>query len=217
LKEKYHFRLLVDDAHGFGTMGKTGAGVPEEMGVGDQVDLYFSTFAKSMASIGAFVAGDKQVIEYLRYNIRSQLFAKSLPLPIVIGNLKRLEILRNHPELKDKLWTIVTALQDGFRNKGFNIGNTKACVTPVYMSGGKGGIKEAGNLIHDVRENHSIFCSVVTFPMIPKGIILLRIIPTAAHSLEDVKRTISAFESVSEKLKSGEYQRTGLAEILDNL
>jgi glycine C-acetyltransferase len=217
LKEKYSFRLLVDDAHGFGTMGKTGSGVPEEMGVQEQVDLYFSTFAKSMASIGAFVAGEKKVIEYLRYNIRSQLFAKSLPLPIVIGNLKRLELLRNHPELKDQLWTIVRALQGGLKEKGFNIGSTQAPVTPVYMSGGKGGIKEAGNLIHDVRENYNIFCSVVTFPMVPKGVILLRIIPTAAHSLEDVRRTISAFEAVSDKLKSGEYQRTGLAEILDNL
>ena len=216
-KERFKFRLLVDDAHGFGTMGKTGAGVAEEMGVTDQVDLIFSTFAKSMASIGAFVAGDKKVIEYLRYNIRSQLFAKSLPMPIVIGNLKRLEILRSHPELKDKLWTIVNALQNGLKAKGFNIGTTKACVTPVYMSGGKGGIKEAGNLIHDVRENYNIFCSVVTFPMVPKGVILLRIIPTAAHTIEDVEKTISAFEAVSDKLKSGEYQRTGLAEILDNL
>ena len=216
-KERFNFRILVDDAHGFGTMGKTGAGVAEEMGVTDQVDLIFSTFAKSMASIGAFVAGDKKVIEYLRYNIRSQLFAKSLPMPIVIGNLKRLEILRSHPELKDKLWSVVKALQEGLRAKGFNIGNTQAPVTPVYMSGGKGGIKEAGNLIHDVRENYNIFCSVVTFPMVPKGVILLRIIPTAAHSIDDVNKTITAFEAVSDKLKSGEYQRTGLAEILDNL
>lgn len=207
LKEKYNFRLLVDDAHGFGTMGPTGAGVPEQMDVVDKVDLHFSTFAKSMASIGAFVAGEKKVIEYLRYNLRSQIFAKSLPLPIVIGNLKRLELLRSKPELKAKLWKIVNSLQGQFREKGFNLGNTKSCVTPVFLSGG---IAEAGNLVLDIREQYNIFCSVVIYPIVPKGVIMLRIIPTAAHTFEDVNETIAAFEAVSGKLVSGEYAAAGI-------
>jgi glycine C-acetyltransferase len=216
-KERYNFRLLVDDAHGFGTMGKTGAGVPEEMGVQDKVDLYFSTFAKSMASIGAFVAGDKKIIEFLRYNLRSQIYAKSLPLPIVVGNLKRLQLLREQPQLKEKLWVIVRALQGGLQEKGFDLGSTKACVTPVYMNGGRGGIKEAVSLIYDVRENYNIFCSVVIFPVVPKGVILLRIIPTAAHTMEDVNWTISAFEAISNKFKNGEYLKSEIAEVLENL
>ena len=211
LKKKYHFRLLVDDAHGFGTMGKTGAGCGELFGVQDEIDLYFSTFAKSMASIGAFVAGNKNIIEYLKYTNRSQLFAKSLPMPLVIGNLKRLELLRTQPEHKEKLWKIVNGLQNGLRERGYNIGTTQSPVTPVFLSGG---IVEAGNLIMDIRENYNIFCSVVIFPMVPKGTILLRLIPTAAHTQEDVDETIAAFDAISGKLKRGEYQREGLEDVI---
>ncbi len=210
-KKKYKFRLLVDDAHGFGTMGKTGAGTGEEQGVQDEIDIYFSTFAKSMASIGAFVAADKDVITYLKFNLRSQLFAKSLPMPIVIGNQKRLDMLKAKPELKDKLWFIVNRLQNGLRERGYNIGETKSPVTPVFLSGG---IVEAGNLIWDLRENYNIFCSVVIFPMVPKGTILLRVIPTAAHTEKDVDDTIAAFDAISGKLKRGEYQKEGLESII---
>ncbi|MBS0001175.1 MAG: pyridoxal phosphate-dependent aminotransferase family protein [Cyclobacteriaceae bacterium] len=213
LKEKFKFRLLVDDAHGFGTMGPTGAGVAEMMGVEDGVDLIFSTFAKSMASIGAFVAGPYNVIEFLRYNIRSQIFAKSLPTPIVIGNLKRLELLRTRPELRENLWTIVNNLQNGLRERGFNIGTTKSPVTPVFLSGG---IVEAGNLIVDIREKYKIFCSVVIFPIVPRGVILLRLIPTAAHTMEDVNETIAAFEAISVKLKNGKYQHEGIESVINN-
>lgn len=203
LKDKYEFRLLVDDAHGFGTLGKTGAGAGEEQGVQDKIDIYFSTFAKSMASIGAFFAGDKQVIEYLKYNMRSQIFAKSLPMPIVIGNLKRLELLRNHPELKDQLWDNVNRLQNGLKERGFDIGNTNTCVTPVYMHGE---VEEAMGLVYDLRENFKIFCSIVVYPVVPKGIILLRLIPTAAHSIEDIDYTLDSFTQVSSKLASGAYR-----------
>lgn len=203
-KDQYNFRLLVDDAHGFGTMGATGAGAGEEQGVQDQIDLYFSTFAKSMASIGAFVAGDKGIIEVLRYNLRSQIFAKSLPMPFVIGNLKRLELLREKPELKDKLWRNVNMLQSGLREKGFNLGNTSSCVTPVFLSGST---FEAGNLVLDMRENHNIFCSIVIYPVVPKDVILLRLIPTAAHTEEDIRQTIEAFGAVSGRLKAGEYEK----------
>ena len=202
-KKKHDFRLLVDDAHGFGTLGKTGAGAGEEQGVQDQIDLYFSTFAKSMASIGAFVGGDKDVITYLRYNTRSQIFAKSLPMPIVIGALKRLELLREKPELKEKLWENVNMLQSGLREQGFNLGDTNSCVTPVYMNGT---VEEALNLVYDLRENHDIFCSIVVYPVIPKGMMLLRLIPTASHTKEDIKQTINAFSQVYDKLKKGKYQ-----------
>jgi glycine C-acetyltransferase len=212
LKQKYGFRLLVDDAHGFGTMGKTGAGLPEAMGVVDGVDLYFSTFAKSMASIGGFVAGTKEIIEFLRFGIRSQIFAKSLPMPLVIGNLKRLELLRTKPELKENLWKIVNALQSGLKNRGFNIGTTESPVTPVFLSGG---IVEAANLILDIRETYKIFCSVVIYPVVPKDVIMLRLIPTAAHTLEDVKETIAAFEAISDKLKSGQYQHDGVEAVIN--
>ncbi|MCB0558079.1 MAG: pyridoxal phosphate-dependent aminotransferase family protein [Lewinellaceae bacterium] len=204
LKGKYNFRLLVDDAHGFGTIGATGAGAGEEQGVQDKIDLYFSTFAKSMASIGAFVAGDKGIIDVLRYNLRSQIFAKSLPMPFVIGNLKRLELLRENPELKDKLWRNVNMLQNGLREKGFNLGNTTSCVTPVFLSGTP---YEAGNLVLDMRENYNIFCSIVIYPVVPKDVILLRLIPTAAHTEEDIRLTIEAFGAVSGKLKAGEYEK----------
>ena len=201
-KKEFNFRLLVDDAHGFGTMGKTGSGVPEHFGVTDGVDVHFSTFAKSMAGIGAFVAADKDIVDHMRYNMRSQTYAKSLPMPMVIGALKRLELIQTHPEYKDKLWTIVNALQDGFRKNGFELGSTASPVTPVYM---KGGVEEATNIVVDLRENYNLFCSVVVYPVIPKGEIILRIIPTAVHTLEDVEYTLECFNKCRGKLESGEY------------
>jgi glycine C-acetyltransferase len=203
LKEKYEFRLLVDDAHGFGTLGKTGAGAGEEQGMQEKIDLYFSTFAKSMASIGAFVAGEKNVIDFIRYNIRSQIFAKSLPMPLVVGNLKRLEMLRNHPELKDKLWSNALKLQEGLKSKGFDIGKTDSVVTPVYM---KGGVEEATAMVMDLRENYDIFCSIVVYPVIPKGHIIFRLIPTATHTDEDIQITLNAFDETKKKLDAGAYQ-----------
>jgi glycine C-acetyltransferase len=203
LKQKYPFRLLVDDAHGFGTMGATGAGTGEHQGCQDGIDLYFSTFAKSMASIGAFVSGDKPVIDYLRYNIRSQIFAKSLPLPIVIGNLKRLELLRNHPELRDKLWANVRKLQEGLKKNGFDIGHTNSPVTPVYM---KGTIPEATAMLVDLRETYHVFCSIVVYPVIPKGQIIYRLTPTAVHTDEDIEQTLYAFGEVKKKLDARAYQ-----------
>ncbi len=202
LKEKYNFRLFVDDAHGFGTMGKTGAGIGEEQDVTNAIDIYFGTFAKSMAGIGAFIGGNKMVVKHLRYNMRSQIFAKSLPMPMVIGALKRLELLRSQPEHKEKLWTIVNALQNGLRERGFNIGVTTSPVTPVILNGT---IPEATALTHDLRENYDIFCSIVVYPVVPKGVILLRLIPTAAHSLADVEETLKAFSEVKEKLAQGVY------------
>lgn len=202
LKKEFNFRLLVDDAHGFGTMGKTGAGTPEHFGVQDDVDILFCTFAKSMAGIGAFVACEKDICFYLRYNMRSQTYAKSLPMPMVMGSMKRLELLKTKPELREKLWTIVNALQNGLKQAGFDLGKTNSPVTPVYM---KGGIGEATNVVLDLRENYNIFCSVVVYPVIPKGEIILRIIPTATHSLEDVEYTIKSFKEVRAKLENGEY------------
>ncbi len=202
LKKEFQFRLLIDDAHGFGTMGPTGAGAAEEQGVMEEVDIYFSTFAKAMASIGGFVASKESVIEYLRYNVRSQIFAKTLPMPIVAGNIKRLELLRTRPELRDNLWKVVRALQTGLKEKGFNIGNTESPVTPVYLSGTE---MEAAQMIIDLRENYGIFCSIVIYPVVPKGVMMLRLIPTADHTLEDVERTIAAFEIIAQKLKAGAY------------
>jgi len=204
LKDKYNFRLLVDDAHGFGTMGKTGAGTGEHYGIQDQVDIYFATFAKSMAAIGAFVASGKEVIDYLIYTMRSQIYAKSLPMPLVIGALKRLELLQTKPELREKLWTIVNALQSGLKAKGFNLGKTESPVTPVILSGG---IEVATQLIVDLRENYRLFCSIVIYPVVPKDVILIRIIPTAVHSLEDVEYTIRAFSEVKEKLDKQLYPK----------
>ncbi len=212
LKKKYDFRLLVDDAHGFGTMGKTGAGTSEHLDVMDEVDIYFGTFAKAMAGIGAFVASKKEVVEYLRYNMRSQIFAKSLPMPMVIGALKRLEILKTRPELKAKLWEIVNALQKGLRENGFNIGNTESPVTPVILSGG---IPEATQITYDLRENFNIFCSIVTYPVIPKGVILLRLIPTAIHTLEDVEYTINAFSKIKKNLEKGKYSPEKIISVKD--
>jgi len=210
LKEKYNFRLFIDDAHGFGTQGKTGAGTGEHFNMQDGIDVYFSTFAKSMASIGAFVAGPKQVIEYLRYNMRSQIFAKSLPMPLVIGALKRLELLRTQPQLKDKLWEVTHALQNGLRSRGFNIGTTQSCVTPVIL---KGQLSDATALTLDLRENYSIFCSIVVYPVVPKDVIMLRLIPTAVHTLEDVEETILAFEKMAQKLDQGLYAKTPIVSV----
>ena len=208
LKEKFEFRLMVDDAHGFGTLGPNGEGAGVEQGIQDEIDVYFSTFAKSMASIGAFIAGDKAIINYLRYSMRSQIFAKSLPMPFVIGALKRLEMLRNEPEHKENLWKIVRALQGGLKAEGFNIGTTTSCVTPVIL---KGNVAEATQLTHDLRENYNIFCSIVVYPVVPKDVIMLRLIPTAAHSLADVEETIKAFQDIKGKLAAGEYKAEKLA------
>jgi glycine C-acetyltransferase len=209
LKKKVPFRLLVDDAHGFGTLGKTGAGAGEEQGCQDEIDLYFSTFAKSMASIGAFMAGPRTIIDYIRYNIRSQIFAKSLPMPYVVGNLKRLELLRSTPALKDNLWKNALALQNGLKAKGFDIGKTDSVVTPVYM---KGGVEEATAMVMDIRENYKIFCSIVVYPVIPKGHIIYRLIPTAVHTQEEIDLTLKAFSETKAKLDAGAYK---VAEIPD--
>ncbi len=212
LKEKYGFRLLIDDAHGFGTMGKTGAGTSEEQDVMDQVDVYFGTFAKSMAGIGAFVASEKRIIKSLTFNMRSQIYAKSLPMPMVIGSLKRMELIRNHPEIKDKLWVIVHALQSGLKEKGFNLGRTQSPVTPVFFEGDP---TAATQVVADLRENYGVFCSMVVYPVVPKGVIMLRLIPTAVHTLEDVEYTISAFSEVRKKLDEGKYGTGGIPLVAD--
>ncbi len=209
LKKKVPFRLLVDDAHGFGTLGETGAGAGEAQGCQDEIDLYFSTFAKSMASIGAFMAGPKNIIDYIRYNIRSQIFAKSLPMPYVVGNLKRLELLRSKPELKANLWKNALALQNGLKERGFDIGKTDSVVTPIYM---KGGVEEATAMVMDIRENYKIFCSIVVYPVIPKGHIIYRLIPTALHTQEEIDLTLKAFSETKAKLDAGAYK---VAEIPD--
>ncbi|RME92617.1 MAG: aminotransferase class I/II-fold pyridoxal phosphate-dependent enzyme [Bacteroidetes bacterium] len=205
-RDRYDFRILVDDAHGYGTLGETGAGTGEAQGVQDQIDVYFSTFAKSMAGIGAFVAGDAKIIDYLRYNLRSQIYAKSLPMPMVIGALKRYELLRSMPELREKLWHNVHRLQNGLTEAGFDIGKTGACVTPVYM---KGTVGEAIALVRDLRENFSIFCSIVVYPVIPKGQMILRLIPTASHTDEDIDLTLEAFKAIRSKLEAGIYAKEG--------
>ncbi len=204
LKQKYDFRILVDDAHGLGTMGQSGAGVPEHFGVSDQIDVHFATYAKSMAGIGAFVAAEPEIVNYLRYNMRSQIYAKSLPMPMVMGALKRYELIKAHPEYREKLWTITNALQSGFKDNGFEIGVTQSPVTPIYL---KGGAEEATNLVADLRENYGLFCSVVSYPVIPKGEIILRIIPTAVHTLEDVEFTLDCFKAIRQKLEDGVYNQ----------
>lgn len=209
LKEQYKFRILIDDAHGFGTMGKTGSGTHEEQNVTKDIDIYFGTFAKSMAGIGAFIASTEEITNYLRYNMRSQTFAKSLPMPMVMGLKKRLELLQTKPELKARLWEVATALQTGLRNKGFDIGSTNSVVTPVFL---KGELNEATAITMDLRENFSIFCSIVIYPVIPKGLIMLRLIPTAMHNLEDVERTVEAFSEVRDKLEKGYYKDKNPAE-----
>lgn len=209
-KSKYEFRLMVDDAHGFGTMGKTGAGAGEAQDCQDEIDLYFSTFAKSMASIGAFMAGPRVIIDFIRYNIRSQIFAKSLPMPIVIGNLKRLELLKTRPELKEKLWSNALKLQNGLKERGFDIGKTDSPVTPVYMDGG---VEEASAMVMDLRENYHIFCSIIVYPVIPKGHIIYRLIPTASHTDADIEQTLNAFSETKAKLDAGAYK----AEAIPNM
>ncbi len=204
LKGKYDFRLLVDDAHGFGTMGEDGSGTGTYFGAQDGIDLYFGTFAKSMASVGAFVAGEKRIIEYLRYNMRSQIFSKSLPMPIVIGAIKRLEMIKTHPEFIKNLWNIVNALQDGLKKAGFDLGKTESPVTPVMMHGTE---FEAANMVLDLRENYKIFTSIVVYPVVPKGTILFRLIPTAVHTLEDVEYTVNAFKELKPKLEAGKYRK----------
>jgi len=211
-KDKYGFRLLVDDAHGFGTMGTTGAGTSQEQGVMDGVDVYFGTFAKAMAGIGAFVASEKRIVKALTFNMRSQIYAKSLPMPMVIGSLKRLELIRNHPELKDNLWKIVNALQSGLKAQGFDLGNTASPVTPVFL---KGGLVEATKIVADLRENYAIFCSMVIYPVVPKGVIMLRLIPTSVHTLEDVDYTIKAFSEVRAKLEQGLYSTGDYPQMAD--
>ena len=210
LKKKFNFRIFVDDAHGIGTMGNTGAGSGEELGCQDQIDVYFGTFAKSFASVGAFISSTDDVVEYLRYNMRSQIFAKSLPMPIVEGAIKRLEIMRRGTEQKDKLWAIANSLQSGLKSSGFELGNTQSAVTPVYLTGGVG---EATNLTFDLRENYNIFCSIVTYPVVPKGVILLRLIPTAVHTLEEVEYTIKSFSEIKDKLANGEYISEEIANV----
>ena len=207
---KYDFRLFVDDAHGFGTMGETGQGTGEAQGCQDGIDVYFGTFAKSMASIGAFISSTEDVVEFLRYNMRSQMFAKSLPMPLVVGARKRLELLRTQPKHKENLWRVATALQEGLKNAGFDIGRTNSAVTPVFLEGTLG---EATNVTFDMRENYQIFCSIVVYPVVPKDVIMLRLIPTAAHTLEDVKYTIETFKIIQEGLKEGKYKAEDLAKV----
>ncbi len=208
LKKKYKFRFFVDDAHGFGTLGKTGAGTGEEQGVQDGIDVYFATFAKAMASTGAFIAADEVIINYLKYNLRSQMFAKSLQMQLVEGALKRLDMIRTMPELKEKLWENTNALQNGLRKRGFDLGTTQTCVTPVYL---KGSIPEAMALVKDLRENFGVFCSIVVYPVIPKGLILLRLIPTASHTMEDIEETLNAFSAIRSRLESGDYKKLSAA------
>lgn len=203
LKSRYNFRILIDDAHGFGVMGEKGRGTSEHFGVIDQIDLYFGAFAKSMACIGGFVAGPKEIINYLRYNLRSQIYAKSLPMPIVEGCLKRLDMIRTRPELREQLWKVTHRLQKGLQEHGFNIGKAEACVTPVFL---EGNVAEATNILIDLRSNHKIFCSVVVYPVVPKGVIMFRLIPTAMHSIEDVDYTVEAFGQIQKKLKAGAYK-----------
>jgi len=210
LKSKFNFRILVDDAHGIGTLGDTGAGVSELLNCQDDIDIYFGTFAKSFASIGAFISSTEDIIEFLKYNTRSQIFAKSLPSPIVEGAIKRLEVIRRDTGQKDKLWKIANALQSGLKSAGFNLGNTQSVVTPVYLTGGVG---EATNLTFDLRENYNIFCSIVTYPVVPKGVILLRLIPTAVHTLEEVEYTIKSFSEIKDKLANGEYISEEIANV----
>jgi len=215
LKKKYDFRLLVDDAHGFGTMGETGAGVGELFGVQKEIDLYFSTFAKSMAAIGGFIASDDaEIIMFLKYNMRSQTYAKALPMPYVEAGRKRLDMIKAMPELRTKLWENVAAMQNGLRSRGFNIGSTESPVTPVFLHS-EGGVPEVTRMVRDLRENMGVFCSIVVYPVVPKGQIMLRIIPTAAHTLEDVEYTLDAFTTLADKLKNRVYQIEDIQEVVE--
>jgi glycine C-acetyltransferase len=212
LKDKYNFRLLVDDAHGFGTMGNSGAGTSEAQGVMDGVDVYFGTFAKAMAGIGAFVTSEKKIIKALAFKMRSQIYAKALPMPMVIGSIKRLEMIRSNPDLRQKLWTIVNSLQSGLKEKGLDIGKTQSPVTPVFL---KGGLFEGSQIVYDLRENFSIFCSIVIYPVVPKGVIMLRLIPTAVHTLEDVRYTIDSFSEIKKNLDAGKYSTGAIPDVAE--
>jgi glycine C-acetyltransferase len=204
LKKKYNFRFLVDDAHGFGTMGPNGRGTGEHFGVQDDIDVYFATFAKSMAGIGGFVASTKEVVNYLRFNLRSQIYAKSLPMAMTLGAIKRLELIQKHPEYREKLWTVVNALQKGLKEAGLDLGKTQSPVTPVFF---KCALTQVTQLIYDLRENYNIFCSVVIYPVVPRDVVMLRLIPTAAHSLEDVEYTVKAFMEIKHKIDNDEYPK----------
>jgi glycine C-acetyltransferase len=204
LKCKFQFRLFVDDAHGFGTMGETGAGTHEAQNCISGVDIYFATFTKSMAGFGAFIASNDVIINFLRYNIRSQIFAKALSMPMVLGLMKRLELIISKPELRENLWFVAKTLQKGLKDRGFNIGITNTMVTPVYL---RGNLDEATEIVKDLRENHKIFCSLVIYPVVPKGVFMLRLIPTALHTISDINRTLDAFDDVSNKLFGGCYNK----------
>jgi glycine C-acetyltransferase len=214
LKDTYQFRILIDDAHGFGSMGPTGAGADEEQDCQKGIDLYFSTFVKSMGSIGAFIAGPKDVLSYLRYNTRSQIYAKSLPMIIVEGMLTRMRMLKTMPELRERLWYNVSRLQNGLKAKGFDIGKTNSPVTPVYM---KGDVPEATAMILDLRENYNIFCSIVVYPVIPRGQIIFRLIPTAMHIDEDIELTLQAFSETKKKLDAGDYKAAEIPDMAEAL
>jgi glycine C-acetyltransferase len=212
MKEKFEFRLLIDDAHGFGYMGATGAGADEAQGVQEGVDLYFSSMVKSLGSLGGFICGPKAVIKYLRYNVRSQIFAKSMPLMVVEGMLKRMDMVINMPELREKLWENVNKLQTGLKEKGFDIGNTNSPVTPIFM---KGDVPEATQMVMDLRENYGIFCSIVVYPVIPKGDIIYRLIPTASHTDEDIELTLKAFDETKKKLDAGAYKAADIPDMAE--
>lgn len=210
LKKKYNFRILIDDAHGFGLLGKGGRGTSEHLNCMDEVDIYIAAFAKSMASIGGFVAAPSYIIKYLRTNMRSQMYAKSMPMALVEGNLKRMEIIDSPEgdEQRKKCWEITRAIQEGFVKEGFNIGEAQACVTPVHIAGG---LAQATKMAKDLRENYRVFCSMVIYPVIPKGMVIFRIVSTAAHTMEDVEYTLNAFKEIKAKLDAGMYDGDDLA------
>lgn len=210
LKKQFNFRLLVDDAHGFGCMGLNGKGTGEHFNVQNDIDIYFATFSKAMAGFGAFVSCEEEICNYLRYNMRSQTFAKALPLPMVLGAIKRLELMKNNPEFRANLWNIVHHLQNGLREQGFDLGTTNSPVTPVFLPGS---VSEASNVVMDLRENYNIFCSMVIYPDIPEGKILLRLIPTASHTFEDVDYTIKALIEVRKKLDDGKYSTAQITNV----
>ena len=210
LKKKYSFRILIDDAHGFGVMGEHGRGTSEELHCMDVIDLYFGAFAKAMASIGGFIAGPKDIINYLRYNLRSQIYAKSLPMPFVEGNLKRLDMIRKGDDRRKHLFKIARALQSGLRNLGFDVGPAEACITPVFVHGT---VPEATNMLVDLRENYNIFCSVVVYPVVPQGVIMFRLICTQMHQMEHVEYTLKAWAEIKKKHEAGYY--SGSTDIQD--
>ncbi|MCH9633796.1 MAG: 8-amino-7-oxononanoate synthase/2-amino-3-ketobutyrate coenzyme A ligase [Chlamydiae bacterium] len=198
LKEKYNARLLVDDAHGIGIMGATGRGTGEHLGVQDKIDLYFSTFAKCFAGIGGFVAGDKEIIEHITWNARPVIFAKNLPLIYSDSLSATLDVIEREPERREKLWEIATYMQRRFKEEGFDIGNTTSPITPVFLSiSGLEAIKDA---IHILREEFHIFASGVMYPVVPRGVFLLRLVPSCRHTFDDVNKTIEAFIQIKERI-----------------